>query len=390
MTAGEPPLQAMVCPSASDLMRVRREPDGTRRYFRAHSEAREEYSYRRPFILELEITRRCNLRCVHCYAEAEDRVFEDDLTFPEIEGVLDSARGIGIPELSLTGGEVMLRPDFLDIVDAGIRRGMNVRFVTNATLLDDGMLAALARRPIKLVTVSLDAMSAPVHEAIRGEQSHGPALENILRFKRTGFRVSIITAFSRLNVADFDPLLAFCREHRIHWQVQLTSAKGRCGSDITLSPEEYYALGEKVAAVLADRHSGVIVIPMDDLATFSHFAPLNRLSTTWQGMCTGGLLNLFVRANGDVTPCSALCFDSCIVGNIRRDRLESICAEERCKRALAVFSKETREGACRSCAFLDECSGGCPEILLSMCRTPYENDYCYHRIEQDRILEEVL
>ena len=172
--------------------------------------------------------------------------------------------------------------------------------------------------------------------------------------------------------------------------MQITSAKGRCGKDLTLSPEQYYTLGEKVAKAYVDPERRMALIPMDDLATFSHFYPLNRLSTTWQGMCTGGLLNLFVRANGDVTPCSALCFPSCIVGNVRRDSLETICNEERCRTALEPFAKQTRRGVCRTCPFLETCSGGCPEILLSMCASPQENDYCYHAIEQARILKAVF
>ncbi|MBN2340414.1 MAG: radical SAM protein [Deltaproteobacteria bacterium] len=371
----------------SDMMVVRKDADGRRRYFRADSDKREEYSYQRPFILELEITRRCNLQCVHCYAESENKTFENELTFDEITEILTSARNIGIPELSLTGGEVMMRPDFLRIIDAGFRHGFDVRFVTNVTLLNDGLFTELTRRPIKLITVSLDAMNSDTHEAIRGKSSHTPAIDGILRLKAAGFHLSIITAFSKLNISDFDDLYEFCKKHDIPWQVQLTSAKGRCGKDITLSPEEYYNLGEKVAKIMTSSSNTITIIPMDDLATFSHFPPLNRLSQTWQGMCTGGLLNLFVRANGDVTPCSALCFDKCIVGNIRTDSLETICREERCKTALSPFSAESRTGACRACPYLDACNGGCPEILLSMSRTSTENDYCYHKIEQDRILK---
>ncbi len=371
-------------------MTVQREANGRRRYFRTDSETHEEYSYRRPFILELEITRQCNLHCVHCYAEAENRQFDDELNLDEIRRCLQSARAVGIPELSLTGGEVMMRPDFLDIIDAGLEHGFSVRFVTNGTLLDDAMMSALTKRPVKLITVSLDAISPEVHEAIRGSRTHGPAISAILRLKEAGFRVSVITAFSRINFPDFDPLFDFCKAHRIDWQVQITSAKGRCGVGITLNPEAYYQLGEKVAAAYVESSKGINIIPMDDLATFSHFAPLDRLSTTWQGMCTGGLLNLFVRANGDVTPCSALCFPTCIVGNIRTSRLEDICGEQRCEAVLKPFSKETRQGACRTCPFLESCNGGCPEILLSMCDTPFENRYCYHRIEQARILKDLF
>ena len=370
----------------SDSVVVERDDHGRLRYFRAEDPDREEFTYRKPFILEFEITRRCNLNCVHCYANAADRSFDDELRLDEIRAVLDDGRALGIRELSLTGGEVFTRPDFLDIVDAGAERGYHVRFVTNATLLTEELVAELMARRIKLITASLDAVTPGIHEAIRGAGSHAPAVRNIERLADAGLRVSIITAFSAINVPDFDALLGFCIERGIDWQVQITSAKGRCPRDITLTPDGYYALGEQVAAAIAS-DPPIHIIPMDDLATFSHFAPLSVLSETWQGMCTGGLLNLFVRADGDVTPCSALCFPECVVGNVRTDSLRAICGEERCKTALAWLRPETLTGVCADCCFKEECRGGCPEILLSMCADRTENEYCYHRIEQSRILD---
>ena len=390
MTQPVKAVQAVPCHSHNDLMIVQKVANGIPRYFRADTAEHEEYSYQRPFILELEITRQCNLNCVHCYAEAESAPPEHELSFDEIRTLLSSGRAVGIPELSLTGGEVMLRSDFLDIVDLGISLGYHVRFVTNATLLTDEMMQALAARPIKLITVSLDAISREVHEAIRGKGSHRFAVRAIEKLAGAGFQVSVITAFSKINLPEFDAIFEFCKQLGINWQVQITSAKGRCGRSITLSPDEYYQLGEKTAAALVDNNKDIEIIPMDDLATFSHFYPLSALAKTWQGMCTGGLLNLFVRANGDVTPCSALCFPSCIVGNIRSTSIEVICREERCRHALMPFSKSTRTGVCRTCGFLDVCSGGCPEILLSMCDSQTENRYCYHRIEQNRILRELF
>jgi len=384
-----PVFRATPCRDISDNVRIERGEDGTLRYFRADDPDGEEYTYRKPFILELEITRRCNLRCVHCYAQAENRDFADELTLDEIAAVLDQAREIGIRELSLTGGEVFCRPDFLDILDAGLRRGFSLRFVTNATLLDDRILAGLCRRPVKLITISLDAVSPEAHERIRGPGSHLPALQALDRLREAGFCLSVITAFSRLNLGEFDDLLAFCAKRGINWQVQITSAKGRCPRDITLSPDEYYELGRKVAEAIA-AGPPIHITAMDDLKTFSHLPPLRLLSRSWQGRCTGGLLNLFVRANGDVTPCSALCFAECVVGNLRHERLKAICDEQRCRDALSWLSDRTLTGLCGSCTFKTRCQGGCPEILLSMCHTRTENEYCFHRVEQLRIVKETL
>ncbi len=370
-------------------MRVDLAPDGSLRYFRCDTDEVEEYSYCRPFILELEITRRCNLKCVHCYADAKDCHFDDELELEHILRVLDQAVELGIPEISLTGGEVLLHDHFLDIIDESLIRNRNVRFVSNATLLSGESLEQLCKRPIKLITVSLDAITPEVHDDIRGTDSHARTMRNLHSLIEAGFRISIITAFSKKNVEEFDALLAFCVQHKLDWQVQIVSAKGRCSKKITLSPEEYYALGEAVAQAYAS-NLPIHVIPMDDLATFSSFSPLSLLSGTWQGMCTGGLLNIFVRANGDVTPCSALAFPECVVGNVRRDSLVDICKEKRCQKNLEWLNIQTRTGACASCRFLQQCRGGCPEILLSMCHNRTENEYCYYRLEQSDILSKVF
>jgi radical SAM protein with 4Fe4S-binding SPASM domain len=373
----------------SDAIRIERDGAGQLRYFRADDPAAEEYRYDKPFILELELTRRCNLRCIHCYASADNRSFAGELRTDEIRALIAQARAMGIRELSLTGGEVMLHPDLLPIMDQASALGLGVRFVTNATLAEPPLVAELARRPVRLVTVSLDAVSAAPHERIRGPGSHARAMAGIERMLDAGLRLSIITAFSRLNIEDFDALLDFCVARRIDWQVQMTSAKGRCPHPITLSPDEYYALGERVAQALA-RELPIGIVPMDDLATYSHFFPLKLLGETWKWQCAGGILNIFVRANGDVTPCSALCFEPCVVGNVRRDSLATICREERCRHALDWLRPESLTGECARCPFREMCRGGCPEILISMCQSRTENEYCYHRIEQARILREVL
>ena len=382
-------MRAIPCSFPADTMRVEYAPDGALRYLRSDANEHEEYSYSRPFILELELTRRCNLQCVHCYADAKDCRFDDELKHDEITRVLDQAVDVGIPEISLTGGEVLLHRNFFDVIDESLSRQRNVRFVTNATMLDHDCLIELCKRPIKLITVSLDAISSEIHDKIRGPDSHAQTMRNVYSLFEAGFRVSIITAFSKMNIKEFDPLLHFCMQHQLDWQVQIVSAKGRCNKDITLSPKEYYELGEKVAQAYTSEIP-INLIPMDDMATFSRFFPLSSLSGTWQGMCTGGLLNIFIRANGDVTPCSALAFPECVVGNVRRDSLLDICKEQRCRRNLEWLSTESRTGTCASCQFLRKCRGGCPEILLSMCAKRTENQYCYHRIEESDILNKVF
>jgi radical SAM protein with 4Fe4S-binding SPASM domain len=373
--------RATPCLAADDSLRIETAPDGEERFFRADGSV--EYTYARPFILELEITRRCNLRCLHCYAHAGSES-ANELSRAEIRGFLDQARALGIDELSLTGGEATLHPDFVGIIDDALERGFHVRFVTNGTLFDRPLLRALCARPIKLITISLDGVSPEAHERIRGPGSHAKTMRAIDELQAAGFALSLITAFSKLNVGELDALLGFCVSRGLDWQVQMTSAKGRCPRPVTLSPEQYYWLGQKVAAAFTARLP-INIVPMDDLAMPSLYEPLSALWGTWKGRCVGGLLNLFVRANGEVTPCSAMAFPGCAVGNLHRERLADICGEARCRKLLEErFGKLS--GVCASCPFGHACRGGCPDILYSMCERPTENEYCFYRLEQQELL----
>lgn len=348
-----------------------------------------EHGYERPFILELEITWRCNLRCLHCYVDATELRRCDELTLGEIETILDEAVALGVEELSLTGGEVLMRADLPEILAMGRDRGMGLRFVTNGSLLDEAWFERLRPFPLKLVTISLDGVDPAVHDELRGAPCHAPTVAAIERLLDGGVPVSIITAFSRPNVGQFDAIHAFCVERGLPWQVQTTTAKGRCPKDLTLSPREYYGLGMAVARRIAEG-SPVPIIPMDDLATYSRYEPLSMLSATWQGGCSGGKLNLFVRANGDVTPCSALAFDEFVVGNVRREGLTALCRDAACGRCMERWlSVEGLEGFCATCPHAFDCRGGCPEILVSMGDGRRENRYCYWRIEEEALKEEL-
>ena len=76
-----------------------------------------------------------------------------------------------------------------------------------------------------------------------------------------------------------------------------------------------------------------------------------------------------------------------MVGNVRTDSLQVITQEERCRKNLAWLHADNLEGTCARCPHKSECHGGCPEILLVMCRSRFENEYCYHRIEEQQILD---
>ena len=383
---GDSGVAAAPCGLPDDLIEVIPKEDGSYVYQKTLKDGSViVFDYERPFILELELTWRCNLKCFHCYVEATESKHCEELTLAEVKTIIDDAVELGTTELSLTGGEVLLREDLPEILAYGHQSSMGLRFVTNGSLLDESWMERLAPYPIKLVTVSLDAFDREIHNEIRGVDCYGATMDGINRLIDNGYRVSIITAFCRDNLPDFDNVLNFCIEKGLDWQVQMTSVKGRCPKERVLDEEEYYELGTKVAQAIVDKPP-INIIPMDDLATFSRFHPLDVLSQTWQCGCSGGRLNLFVRADGSVTPCSAISFEPFVVGNVRETRLRDLCRQRKCAETLKTWlSVDELQGQCARCPNKERCLAGCPEILCTMCASRHENRYCYWAIEEKQM-----
>ncbi len=372
-------------PRETDAVRVVRD-GGNWRYFKVGTD--REFTYRHPYILELEITWACNLACPHCYVDAP-LACPDELTADEIAAVLQDARNAGMRELSLTGGEVCCRPDLPEIIDRARDAGFPVRLVTNGTLVTSAVAQSWHAAGVQLVTVSLDAMDPAVHDAIRGPGNFARTRAGIDALQEAGVPVSLIAAFSRINLGQLQDLWEFAHARGLVLQVQMVSGKGRTPREILLTPGEYHRLGQEIARIF-ERHPHRIV-PMDDMVTPSACHPLSLLSSTWQKRCTGGILNVFVRANGDVTPCSALALPENVVGNVRDPGgLARILEEERCRENLAWCHARRLEGFCASCPHASFCHGGCPDILLTMCRSRHENEYCHYRVEMLSIREALL
>jgi MoaA/NifB/PqqE/SkfB family radical SAM enzyme len=115
---------------------------------------------------KIKLTSRCNLRCVMCkYWQTEA---EQVLSSARWREVFDELAGLGCRKLHFSGGEVFLRPDFLDLVESATARGLKVNLTTNGTLVGREAVRRLAGLGVNGVSISLDGPSASAHNAIRG------------------------------------------------------------------------------------------------------------------------------------------------------------------------------------------------------------------------------
>ncbi len=162
------------------------------------------------------VTRACNLSCVHCYASAlKGRPAEDELSRSEALGLVDSLADYGVPVLLLSGGEPFMRPDVMDIASRARSRGMGVTFSTNGTLIDGRLAREIARLKVGYVGVSIDG-GEKMHDSFRGmEGAYGLAVDAIGRLLAEGVRTGLRVTLTKANVDALPEIFALVRKMRI-------------------------------------------------------------------------------------------------------------------------------------------------------------------------------
>ncbi|MBI5873376.1 MAG: radical SAM protein [Candidatus Omnitrophica bacterium] len=158
-----------------------------------------------PYMGALELTYRCNLNCQHCFCNLSpgNEKGKDELSLKEIKRLIDEMVGIGCLWLLLTGGEPLLRKDFLDIYDYAISRGVLLEIFTNAALITDEIAKKFAQEPPLGIEISVYGASAQVYDSVsRVHGSFDKAMKGIGRLKKHGVGFGLKTVILKTNVYD--------------------------------------------------------------------------------------------------------------------------------------------------------------------------------------------
>jgi 12,18-didecarboxysiroheme deacetylase len=148
------------------------------------------------------MTRRCNLRCIHCYSSSADRLYPDELTTAEARAMMDDLAAFGSPVLLFSGGEPLMRPDLPDLLRYAVGRGMRAVISTNGTLITREHADVFRDIGLSYVGVSLDGME-PTHDRFRGRTgAFQAALAGLRNCREAGIKVGLRFTVNRHNLAD--------------------------------------------------------------------------------------------------------------------------------------------------------------------------------------------
>ena len=161
------------------------------------------------------VTRRCNLTCLHCYARAGAQAAPDELSRTEALGLLQDLRDFGVPVVLFSGGEPLMRPDLLELVDWTVAAGLRAVISTNGTLIDRPLAQRLKELKLSYVGISLDGTEA-THDHFRGQAgSFAAALAGVRHCQEAGLKVGLRFTLSRLNYRDVPAIFDLVED----WQI---------------------------------------------------------------------------------------------------------------------------------------------------------------------------
>lgn len=161
------------------------------------------------------MTRRCNLKCIHCYSNSADIDYPDELTTDEGKKLIDDLAAFGSPVILFSGGEPLLRKDLLELAQYARDKGMRAVISTNGTLITKDIAAKLQKVGLSYVGVSLDGLEK-THDRFRGKKgAFAAAIEGIRNCRDAGIKVGIRFTVNKHNVADVPDMFELLRKEKI-------------------------------------------------------------------------------------------------------------------------------------------------------------------------------
>ncbi|VVB85407.1 7,8-dihydro-6-hydroxymethylpterin dimethyltransferase [uncultured archaeon] len=159
--------------------------------------------------------RRCNLKCVHCYAQSKDIEYKNELTTQEGKELIDDLASFGAPVILFSGGEPLMRPDLPELALYARSKGMRAVISTNGTLIDKKMAKVLKEIGLSYVGVSLDGIRE-TNDKFRGMKgAFDLALQGMRNCLAEGIKVGLRFTVNKKNVKDIPAIFDLLEKENI-------------------------------------------------------------------------------------------------------------------------------------------------------------------------------
>src|SRR5438105_45364 len=198
----------------------------------------------KPRLIFWELTKGCNLRCIHCRASATELSSPSDLSTQAARDIIDQIAAVSYPILVLSGGEPLFRSDIFQLARYGTDKGLRVALATNGTMVTKEVARMIVDSGVRRVAISLDGANAATHDAFRGiSGAFDAAIAGFRNLKNLGMSVQINTTIARHNAHELPQVLELAKSLGADALHTFLLVPVGCGVDIAaeqmVAPEEY-------------------------------------------------------------------------------------------------------------------------------------------------------
>ena len=299
-----------------------------------------------PLAVQLDITYRCNERCVHCYLDHHDH---GEMTTSEILRLIDEMADAGVLTLTLSGGEIFLRKDFFEIVEHARRLTFCVKLKTNALLIGESEAVRLRDLAVQEIQVSIYSHRPEVHDAITlVPGSLNRSLSAIRFLKAQDLKVVMANVLMRQNMSDYAAVKDLAEQIGVEFTLDPTITPMMDGDRSILS------LGADADTLRGVFRDSVVVGDVDE---FCAIPPDTGEANLDSRPCSAGHTTCYVSPYGDVFPCVQFPLPT---GNVRRERFVDIWRHS--SQMIEVRSIRLKDlPTCSSCSHAGACTR-CPGL----------------------------
>jgi radical SAM protein with 4Fe4S-binding SPASM domain len=306
-----------------------------------------------PLVVSWNLTRKCNLKCSHCYINATSEELNGELNTEESKHLIDQIAEVSRPLLILSGGEPLLRNDVYELIRYGTEKGLRMGLGSNGGLIDAKSARKLKEAGVKTVSISIDSHIPQQHDEFRGVTgSWSKAVNAIKALRDNDVLVQVNTTLTQQNYNQIDEIMSLAEEIGVeNFHLFFLVPTGRGAKIADISPVMYEDMIKNTFAKTSKHKLNVRPSCAPQFMRIAKDMGLDMRQ--WIRGCIAALYYCRVYPNGDVTPCPYLPVK---LGNVREQSFKQIWFNSPIFKALR--NPDSLKGKCGVCEYKQLC-GGC-------------------------------
>lgn len=316
-------------------------------------------------IFVLELTKKCNLSCLYCYANSQLK--SNDLPLTEWLRILDILNSINVQNIVLSGGEPFLYDNFKDILCYSAKKFNNIGITTNGTFINDETIELLKSNNIKELQISIDGLEN-FHDKVRGKGMYQKTIKNIKELINKGFSIKTMTVLSKENIDDFESIIISLLDlgvDHICFERLIPIGRGEKSIKYILNSKDL----ERIYNILQAKSWFNGKVSIND--PIINALKRHNVKKTYLALdgCLAGVKNFAIDSEGYLKICTKIPLR---IGKVLDIDFDNLFASYDCLKNLAM---RNLKGKCKNCLYVMYC-GGCRAEAFALTGDILEEDNC--------------